>query len=210
MGPLAGLTVVDASWGMPGSVGSLLLADNGAQVIKVERRSASAQSHTLQRFAWERGKKSVELDVTDSADRNVLLALLARADVFIESFGVGRAAELGLGYEQLRERFPRLVYCSITAYGRTGPWRDEPGYDCLVAAKLGVTSEQPGAGREGPIFLGHPHIGYGTGFLSAISVLAALRARHITHRGQLVDVSLLDGLLAQSPMNWWYHPENIS
>src|ERR1700743_427332 len=215
MGPLTGLTVIDASWGRPGSVGALLLADNGAQVIKVERRtpaasSAGAGSHTLQRLAWERGKKSVELDVAAPADRDVLLALLGKADIFIESFGRGRAEGLGLGYEQLRERFPRLVYGSITAYGRTGPWRDEPGYDCLVAAKLGVNTEQPGAGREGPIFLGHPHIGYGTGFLSAISILAAIRARHITQRGQLVDVSLLDGLRAQTPMNWWYHPDNIS
>jgi crotonobetainyl-CoA:carnitine CoA-transferase CaiB-like acyl-CoA transferase len=215
MGPLTGLTVVDASWGVPGSVGSLLLADNGANVIKVERRAAPARAagnkpHTLARLAWERGKKSIELNVTDAADREVLLAVLAKADVFIESFGRGRAAALGLGFEQLRERFPRLICCSITAYGQHGPWRDEPGYDCLVAAKLGVTAEQPGAGRAGPIFLGHPHIAYGTGFLAAISILAALRARHVTQRGQLVDVSLLDGLLAQSPMNWWYHPQNIS
>ncbi len=210
MGPLSGLTVVDASWGMPGSVGSLLLADNGATVIKVERRAARAKQQTLSRLAWERGKKSVELNVDDPADRAVLLQLIATADVFIESFGHGRAAKLGLAYEQLRERFPRLVFCSMTAYGHNGPWVDEPGYDCLVAAKLGVTSEQPGGGREGPIFLGHPHIAYGTGFLAAISTLAAIRARHVTERGQLVDVSLLDGLLAQSPMNWWYHPDNIS
>jgi crotonobetainyl-CoA:carnitine CoA-transferase CaiB-like acyl-CoA transferase len=210
MGPLSELMVVDASWGMPGSVGSLLLADNGATVIKVERRAAHGKQQTLSRLAWDRGKKSVELHPEDPADRAVLLQLIAKADVFIESFGRGRAAKLGLAYEQLRERFPRLVYCSITAYGHHGPWVDDAGYDCLVAAKLGVTSEQAGGGREGPIFLGHPHIGYGTGFLAAISTLAAIRARHITQRGQLVDVSLLDGLMAQSPMNWWYHPDNIS
>lgn len=210
MGPLQGLTVIDASWGMPGSVASLLLADNGATVIKVERSAAGPREQTLVRLAWERGKKSIELDLTDGADREVLLALLATADVFIESFGAGRAEALGLGYEALHERFPRLVYCAVSAYGPSGPWRDEPGYDCLVAAKLGVMSEQPGAGREGPIFLGHPHISYGTGFLGAISILAAIRARHQTQRGQRVDVSLLDGLLAQSPMNWWYHPKNIS
>jgi crotonobetainyl-CoA:carnitine CoA-transferase CaiB-like acyl-CoA transferase len=212
MGPLTGLTIVDASWGMPGSVASLLLADNGANVIKVERRanSGSGGAQSLTRLAWERGKRSIELNLHDPADLKVLLALLGNADVFIESFGVGRSSALGLDYEQLRERFPRLIYCSITAYGRHGPWRDEPGYDCLVAAKLGVTSEQPGAGRDGLIFLGHPHIGYGTGFLAAISILAALRARHITARGQLVESSLLDGLVAQSPMNWWLHPKNIS
>src|SRR5215475_7579019 len=118
MGPLAGLTVIDASWGMPGSVGSLLLADNGATVIKVERRAAQPGAPTLARLAWERGKKSVELNVNDAADREVLLGLLARADVFIESFGLGRARSLGLEYEQLRARWPRLIHCSISAYGR--------------------------------------------------------------------------------------------
>jgi len=204
------MTVIDASWGMPGSVASLLLADNGATVVKVERPAARPRPQTLARLAWERGKKSVELNVHDGADRELLLGLLGKADVFIESFGLGRAAGLGLGYEDLHGRFPRLVYCSLTAYGRNGPWREEPGYDCLVAAKLGVTSEQPSAGRSGPIFLGHPHISYGTGFIAAISVLAAIRARHLTQRGQLVDVSLLDGLLAQSPMNWWHQAQNIS
>lgn len=209
-GPLAGLLVVDATWGMPGSVASLLLADNGASVIKIERPGPAAGREPLLRLAWERGKKSIELDVRNDRDREVLFGLLSKADIFCESFGVGRAQSLGLDYESLRTRFPQLVCCSISAYGQTGPWRDEPGYDCLVAAKLGLMTEQASAGREGPIYLGHPHIGYGTGFLAAIGILGAIRARHVTQRGQLVDVSLLDGVLAQSPMNWWYHPENIS
>jgi crotonobetainyl-CoA:carnitine CoA-transferase CaiB-like acyl-CoA transferase len=210
MGPLAGLTVVDASWGMPGSVASLLLADNGATVIKVDRPLGAAKPISLARVAWERGKKSIALDLRETQDREVLCGLLAHADVFIESLGYGRGRSLGLAYEQLCERFPRLIQCSLTGYGSVSPWRADPGYDCLVAAKLGITSQQPSAGRSGPIFLGHPHIGYGTGFIAAISTLAALRARHLTQRGQLVEASLLDGLLAQSPMNWWYHPQNIS
>jgi crotonobetainyl-CoA:carnitine CoA-transferase CaiB-like acyl-CoA transferase len=202
--------VIDATWGMPGSVASLLLADNGASVIKIERPDAGVSSESLLRLAWERGKKSIELDVRNAADREVLIGLLRGADVFCESFGPGRAQALGLDFESLQARFPRLICCSITGYGHSGPWRDEPGYDCLVAAKLGLMVEQASAGREGPIFLGHPHIGYGTGFLAAIGILAAVRARHSTQRGQLVDVSLLDGVLAQSPMNWWWHPENLS
>ena len=210
MGPLAGMTVIDASWGMPGSVASLLLADNGASVTKVERPGSGVNADPLARLAWERGKQSVELDVGADADREILFGLLAQADVFIESFGFGRAETLGLDHGTLRERFPRLIVCSITAYGREGPWRDEPGYDALVAAKLGVMTEQPSAGREGPIFLGHPHICYGTGFVAAIGVLAAVRARRVTGRGQRVDASLFDGLLSQSPMNYWFHPKNIS
>jgi crotonobetainyl-CoA:carnitine CoA-transferase CaiB-like acyl-CoA transferase len=211
MGPLAGLSVIDTSWGMPSSIVSLLLADNGADVIKVERPGDDEHDPlSLARLAWQRSKRSVELDVKKPADLETLLNLIARADVFIESYGPGRADKLGLGYDALSARFPRLIYCSITGYGQDGPWRDEPAYDCLLAAKLGLMTEQASAGREGPIFLGHPHIGYGTGFIGAISILAALRARHVTQRGQFVDVSLLDGLLAQSPMNWWHQKDNLS
>jgi crotonobetainyl-CoA:carnitine CoA-transferase CaiB-like acyl-CoA transferase len=210
MDPLSGLTVVDASWGMPGAVASLLMADYGATVIKVERPRGGRDDHALTRLAWERGKKSIALDARVAADRDVLLALIGRADIFIESFGVGRAEKLGIGYEDLARRWPQLICCSITAYGRQGPWQQEPGYDCLVAAKLGMMTEQASAGRDGPIFLGHPHIGYGTGFIAAIGTLAAVRARRVTGRGQRVDVSLLDGVLVQSPMNWWQQRDNIS
>jgi crotonobetainyl-CoA:carnitine CoA-transferase CaiB-like acyl-CoA transferase len=210
MGPLSGLTVVDASWGMPGGVASLIMADYGATVIKVERPRLTPDDHSLTRLAWERGKKSIALDVRIAADRDLLLDLIGHADIFIEAFGAGRAETLGLGYEDLARRWPELICCSITAYGRQGPWQQEPGYDCLVAAKLGLMTEQASAGREGPIFLGHPHIGYGTGFIAAIGTLAAVRARRVTGRGQRVDVSLLDGVLVQSPMNWWHQKDNIS
>lgn len=210
MGPLSTLTVVDASWGMPGAVASLLLADYGARVIKIERPDGRHDDHALTRLAWERGKQSIALDLEAAADREVLNGLLAHADVFIESFGVGKAETLGLDHDSLAARLPQLVSCSLTAYGRSGPWRDEPGWDSLVAAKLGLMTEQASAGREGPIFLGHPHIGYGTGFIAAIGILAAVRARRESGRGQRVDVSLLDGVLAQSPMNWWHQKDNLS
>lgn len=210
MGPLEDVLVIDASWGGAGSIASLLLADNGATVIKVERPDEGRRGVDLLRLAWERGKQSIELDLHAPNDREVLFGLLARADVFLESFGAGRGEALGLDYATLARRFPRLIHGSISGYGRDGPWRDEPGYDALVAAKLGLMVEQTSAGREGPIFLGHPHISYGTGFVMAISLLAALRARHHIGHGQLVDVSLLDGVLAQSPMNHWWHPQGLS
>src|SRR5580704_10955418 len=156
MGPLEGLTVVDASWGIVGSITSLLLADNGAEVIKVER--PGTEPDPLIRLAWERGKKSIELDVRSAADRDGLLDLLSTADIFVEAFGPGRGESLGLDFSTLKARFPRLIHCSITGYGRDTPWRDEPAYDCLVAAKLGLMSEQASVDRKGPIFLGHPHI----------------------------------------------------
>ena len=208
MGPLEGLIVVDASWGAPGSITTMLFADNGADVIKAERPGLATD--TLRRFAWERGKRSIELDVREQKGRELLFGLLEKADVFVDSFSPAQGAKIGLDYGSLKARFPRLVQCSITGYGFEGPWRDEPGYDCLLAAKLGLMVEQASVGREGPIFLGHPHIAYGTGFTAAIATLAALRARRETGRGQLVDVSMLDGVLAQSPMNHWWHPQNIS
>ena len=143
------------------------------------------------------------------SDVDTLRALIGRADVFLESFRPGVAAARGFGYEELHAAHPRLVYCSISGYGQDGPWRDRPGFDCLVAAKLGVMAEQ-GGHREGPIFLGHPSIGYGTAFLATIGILSALRARRITGAGQHVDTSLLDSVVAQSAMNWWWNAHDVS
>jgi crotonobetainyl-CoA:carnitine CoA-transferase CaiB-like acyl-CoA transferase len=210
MGPLSNLVVVDASWGMPGSVGSMLLADYGAQVIKVERAGSPLEDVALTRQAWDRGKQSIVLDAREPTDRGELRSLVKRADIFIESFGLGRADAMGLGYDTFVEECPHLIYGSLTAYGREGPLKDEPGYMHLVAARMGIMAEQANHGREGPTFLGHPHIGYGTGFILAISLLAAVRARRSTGTGQRVDVSLLDGLLAQSPMNHWHQKDGLN
>jgi crotonobetainyl-CoA:carnitine CoA-transferase CaiB-like acyl-CoA transferase len=208
-GPVDGLVVVDLSWGMPGAVTSMLLADYGATVVKVERPGGGPDQDSPARAVWERGKRSVTLDLESTAGRTRLDELLAVADVLIESFPPGRVAPLGLAVDAVRHAHPTLVHCSITGYGRNGPWSDRPGFDCLVAAKLGVMAEQPGH-RGGPIFLGHPTIGYGTAFLATIGILAALRARHVTGRGQHVDASLLDSVVAQSAMNWWWNAHDVS
>ncbi len=208
-GPLDGLLVIDASWGMPSSITSLLLADYGAHVVKVERPGGGIDATAPERKMWDRGKWSIVLDPENPDDAETLRQLIRRADIFIESYGIARSTELGLDYEDLRILNPRLLHLSTTAYGRSGPWRDRPGYDALVAARMGFMAEQPGH-RKGPIFLGHPSIGYTTGFLGAIGILAALRARRITGRGQRVDVSILDGVLGQAPMNWWFTAKDES
>jgi crotonobetainyl-CoA:carnitine CoA-transferase CaiB-like acyl-CoA transferase len=206
-GPLDGLLVVDATWGMPGAVTTLMLADYGARVVKLERPGGP---DGVNRRAWDRGKWSIELDIASAENTPLVSALLQRADIFVESFGAGRAADLGLGYEQIKSECPGLVYCSISAYGLDDtPWRDRPGWDALVAARMGFMAEQPGH-RPSPVFLGHPSIGYVTGYLMAIGALSALHARRSTGRGQQVDVSLLDGVLAQSPMNWWWNERGES
>jgi crotonobetainyl-CoA:carnitine CoA-transferase CaiB-like acyl-CoA transferase len=208
-GPLDGLLVLDLSWGTPGAITGMLFADYGAHVVKVERPGSGVTAGTVARAAWDRGKWSIEADVLTSEGRDTVLALMGRADVVIESFGPGRADALGLGYSAVHARWPHLVYVSLTGYGLDTPWSDRPGYDGLVAALIGQMAEQPGP-REGPKFLGHPSISYGTAFVATISALAALHARVRSGRGQLVDTSLLDGVLAQNCMNWWWNEGGLS
>ena len=208
-GPLEGLLVVELGWGAPANITGMLLADYGARVIKVERPSGSTDLGSVTRSTWDRGKWSIALDVTANEDRQTVLALLSRADVVIESLGRGRAATYGLDFETIRTQCPQLVYTTITGYGQQNPWIDRPGYDALIAARIGQMSEQPGP-REGPKFLGHPSVDYGTAFVATIGTLGALQARRNSGRGQLVDASLLDGILAQSPMNWWWNEKELS
>jgi crotonobetainyl-CoA:carnitine CoA-transferase CaiB-like acyl-CoA transferase len=209
-GPLEGLRVVELGWGAPASITGMLLADYGARVIKAERPGGGPDRKAVTRRAWDRGKWSIELDL--AADRDALLGLVGQSDVLIDALGAGRSARHELGYEHLHGRFPHLVVSAITGYGYDSPWIDRPGYDALVAARLGQMAEQPGppGGRDGPKFLGHPSVAYGTAFVATIGTLAALRARHLTGQGQLVDASLLDGILAQSPMNWWWNETEVS
>ena len=135
-GPLEDLVVVDASWGLPGQIGTALLADYGARVIKVERPGAGGPAQ--HRAVFDRSKWSVVLDVDDLDDLATLRELIGRADVFVESYGAGRAERHGLGADQLVGVDRDLIVCSITGYGRDGPWRERPGYDALVAARLGL------------------------------------------------------------------------
>jgi crotonobetainyl-CoA:carnitine CoA-transferase CaiB-like acyl-CoA transferase len=208
-GPISGLTVYDASWGMTGSVATLLLAEFGARVVKVERPGGGPDAGRTARKAWDRGKWSVEVDLTTDAGLECLGDLLGGADVFVESFPRTHPAAARFSRAVTGALNPGLIHCTISGYGPSGPWRDRPAYDALVAARMGFMAEQPGH-RPGPIFLGHPSVGYTAGFLAAIGILAALRARHVTGAGQGVDVSLLDGVLGQAPMNWWFTEKEAS
>jgi crotonobetainyl-CoA:carnitine CoA-transferase CaiB-like acyl-CoA transferase len=197
-GPLAGLLVVDRTWGLPGALAGMLFADYGATVVKIERPGGGPDTGSVLRRVVDRGKWSIELDPHDGATAQTLDALRARADVFFDTVPPADA-----------ERYPHLVHCTITGYGLDGELRDRPGYDSLVAARFGLMAEQ-GGHRKGPIFLGHPAIDYVTAFLAAMGVLAALHARHRTGVGQHVDTSLLDGALAASSMNWWWNERDLS
>ncbi len=204
-GPLAGLRVLDLSWGMPSSVATMLLADYGAEVIKVERPRRDGTTPVLDKIL-ERGKWRLALDSSDDATADTLDALIARSDVVLRSDG---SSWPGIDVERIAQDHPYVVQAVLSAYGEGGPHAGRPGYDALVAARMGLMAEQRGH-RDGPIFLGHPSVDYVTGFLLVIGVLAAVRARRHTGRGQVVDTSMLDGALALSTMNWWWNERGFS
>jgi crotonobetainyl-CoA:carnitine CoA-transferase CaiB-like acyl-CoA transferase len=217
-GPLAGIKVLDLTKLAPGPFCTMILGDLGAEVIKVEepgpptgRRAQQAGSAGLQApgtgfggspfNALNRNKKSIGLNLKSGPGKEVFLRLSQRSDVVVEEYRPGVMKRLGLDYDKLRERNPRLIYCAVTGYGQDGPYRDLVGHDLNYIATAGVLSL---LGRPGqPPTIPHNLIAdyAGGGMHGAIGVLAALVAREKTGRGQYVDISMLDGsvaLLAQS------------
>jgi alpha-methylacyl-CoA racemase len=208
--PLEGLTVLDLSRLLPGPFCSLLLADFGADVIKVEDTGMGdyirwsppyydgpADSAKSARFlALNRGKRSIRINLKADQGKDVLLRLARGADVLLESFRPGVLDRLGVGYERLRAENRRLVYCAITGYGLDGPNRDRSGHDMNylgLNGLLGLTGE-----RDGPPVQAAGQIAdIGGGALTAaLGILIALRERERSGEGQLVDCSMFDGSLA--------------
>lgn len=207
-GPLAHLRVIEASTATPGAIAAMILADHGAEVIKVEPVGGDCFAHDLTRKGWDRGKKSIELDV--AADSASLRGLLAGADIFIHAYDEAEAARLGIDPASLERDYPALVSCALTAYGKDTPFHGRPHGESLVAAKLGTMVDKGSSHRAGPMYLGHPALHYGQAFLTAINVLAAVRARRSLGVGQATEASLMDAFLAQSPMNHWWQEDGIS
>ena len=204
-GPLAGVTVLDLSRVLSGPFCTMFLADMGARVIKIEHPVRGDDTRhwgppfvageSAYFLSINRNKESVALDFKHAEGRRVLDALVARADVLVENFRPGTLDRLGLGYEQLAAAHPRLVYCSISGFGRHGPKRDRPGYDAVVQAEGGLMSIT-GPGDGSPYRLGVAIADLVTGMLAAQGILLALLARHDTGRGQLVDLAMLDSTAA--------------
>jgi crotonobetainyl-CoA:carnitine CoA-transferase CaiB-like acyl-CoA transferase len=201
MGALDGLSVVDFSWGRAGPFASGQLADHGADVVKVEPPGGDPYAPFVARAAYDRGKRSIVVDLTAVEGREIALGLVDGADVVLESWRPGVAERLGLGYPELSARWPRLVYCSITAAGTEGDDVDRAGYESLVAARTGLMADRLQPGGE-PVYPGVPLAGMGAGLLAVIGIGAALVARESTGRGQLVETSMLDGVLAFMTMFW--------
>jgi crotonobetainyl-CoA:carnitine CoA-transferase CaiB-like acyl-CoA transferase len=200
-GPLDGVRVLDLTKGMPGAVTTMLLADHGAEVVSVARPGPPSRLDEACR-TWNRGKASIVLDLDLDDDRAVARRLAAEADVVVEAMRPLFLESVGLGAEAVRASNPDVVYCRIRAFADLGDGAVDPsGYAALAAARYGVMAESGGQ-RDGPIFPGHPAIEYGTALVAGIGILAALRARIVTGEGDLVDVSMADGVLAQMGMNW--------
>ena len=200
-GALQGTRVVDLTVGLGGATATMVLSDHGADVIKVEPPGGDPQRSYVGSVVTNRGKRSVVLDLADPADRDRLVELISTADVLVESFVPGHLASLGLDYDTLSVEFPGLIYCSLTGYPRNVDASDRPAIDLLVQARSGQQYEQPGF-REGPIFLYAPLPSIAASYLTIEGILAALYAREITGRGQWVETSLFQGVLAFTTQLW--------
>ena len=203
--PLAGLLVVDLTRVLSGPYCTMMLADMGARVIKIEQPGKGDDTR-----AWgppfvggesayflsiNRNKESLALNVKEPRGREVLDRLLARADVLVENFRPGTMARLGLDYAAVSARFPRVVYCSISGFGQSGPRREQPGYDAVMQAEGGLMSITGEA--DGPPYrLGVAISDIVTGMFAAQGITLALLARERTGRGQHVDISMLDSTAA--------------
>lgn len=201
---LEGLRVVELSSSLPGALAGQLLADFGAEVVLVEPPGGHPLRSQPAFAFWARGKQSIELDLDQPDDRAVARSLCASSDVVVETFRPGVAERLGLGYEELAAENRRLVYTSITGFGRVGPYASLKGYEGLVAAKLGLpTAFQHMVARDGPAFVSVPYCSWGAAQTALQGTLAALHERERSGCGQRVDASLVQGLAAYDTWNWF-------
>jgi crotonobetainyl-CoA:carnitine CoA-transferase CaiB-like acyl-CoA transferase len=208
MGPLAGLKVVDLTHVMAGPTCTLMLADMGAEVIKIEKIPAGDDTRysvppkigdeAASFLMMNRNKKGIALDLKTSGGAKVLRRLIAKADVVVENFGPGAMERLGFGYEDLHKDHPALIYCSLSGFGRTGPYKHRRGFDLVAQAMSGImsfTGERP----DGPpVKCGPPLSDITAGLLATMGILAAYTHRLKTGEGQWVETSLFEAALVQT------------
>jgi crotonobetainyl-CoA:carnitine CoA-transferase CaiB-like acyl-CoA transferase len=229
-GAFGDLRVLDLSWGMAGPMTTMFLADNGADVIRIESPRGDLFAQQTGYRVWNRGKRSACLDLRSDEGRRQFNHLARTSDVVVDSFSLGTTTTLGIDHEALSTLNPGIITCSITAYGEHSGHRDRPGYDGLVAARTGLLFDQKGrrgtamefinrrpgpypefdgpeglvrgADRDGPVFPRTPWPSVGAAYLATLGTAAALRARQVSGVGQRVTTSLFQGALAASCLNW--------
>jgi len=193
-GPLDGVRVVDLTSYIAGSYGAMMLADLGADVVKVEAIEGDSFRELSGFYGWNRGKRSLAVNLKEPDGRAIVHRLARHADVVMENMRPGVVERLGVDYETLRAINPRLVYSTVTAFGSDGPYRDRPGFDPLLQAMGGLMTLQ-GFG-EAPQYLRIAPTDYYCAALACQAILAALFVRERTGRGQRVQTSLLQAVLA--------------
>ncbi len=229
-GTFQDLHVLDLSWGIAGPMTTMFLVDNGADVVRIERPEGDPFIRQSGYRVWNRGKRSVVLDLHSDVGLRHFTDLARTADIVIDSFSAGTMEELGIDHESLSRDNPALITCSITAYGDHSEHRDRPGYDGLVAARTGLLFDQKGrrgtameficgrpgphpefdapeglvrgTDRDGPIFPRTPWPSIGAAYFATLGIAAALRARQRSGLGQRVTTSLLQGVLGAACLNW--------
>lgn len=206
---LSDLTVLDLSRVLAGPYGTMVLGDFGAQIIKVEQPGRgddtrqwgppfTPHGQSAYFVSVNRNKRSITLNLKSEEGRAILRQLAAQADVLIENFKVGTLERLGLGYAALQEINPGLIYCSITGYGQTGPYKERPGYDTVIQAQGGLMSITGPTtdGRDGdPFKVGVAIVDVSAGLFAVIGILTALHHRRRTGQGQQIDIALFDAQL---------------
>ena len=224
-GPLSNIRVLDLSRIMAAPWAGQILADLGADVIKVERPGAGDDTRTWgppflkdasgkatkeagYYLSVNRGKRSIALELDRPEGQTVVRALAARSDIVLENFKVGTLKRFGLDYEGLKAVNPRIIYCSVTGFGQTGPKREAAAYDFMIQAMGGlmsITGERDGMPGGGPQKVGVPIVDLMTGMYATVGVLAALARRNETGQGEYIDLAMLDvqaAFLANQAMNW--------
>ena len=224
-GPLSHIRVLDLSRIMAGPWAGQVLADLGADVIKVERPGAGDDTRSWGPpflkdrdgvptkdagyfLSVNRGKRSITIDLNAAEGQEIVRSLAATSDILLENYKFGTLAKYGLGYDDLAAINPRLIYCSVTGFGQTGPKRNHAAYDFLIQAMGGlmsVTGERDDLPGGGPQKVGVPIVDIVTGMYTAVAVLAALARRHETDRGDYIDIAMLDvqvAFLANQGMNY--------
>jgi formyl-CoA transferase len=212
MRPLNNIRILDISRALAGPYCTMMLGDLGADVIKVERPVSGDESRgwgppfvgkpygpypgeSAYFIAANRNKRSLTVNIQTSEGQEIVRRLTGISDVLVENYRTGALDEMGLGYPDLHRLYPKLIYCSISGYGRTGPFAERPGYDAILQAEGGMMSIT-GPVDGTPSRVGIPIIDITSGMFASTAILAALHAREITGEGQLVDISLFDSHIA--------------
>lgn len=200
--PLAGIKVVDLSHVQSGPTCTAMLADMGAEVVKIEPFAGDQFRQPMEGanfFNFNRNKRGIALNLKTKEGKEIVLKLAKEADVLVENFVPGAMDRLGLGYEALSQLNPRIVYCSISGFGQSGPYRDRPAYEPILQAMSGIM-DSTGEPDRPPVRIRPAMVDYCTGANSAFAIAAALFGREKTGRGQRIDVALLDvAIFSMSP-----------